>query len=160
EPEIRALHERLLKRTRVPVATVEAETLDVPGRDRPVIPVDAREGFFEVELARLALAVEAIPVEEPKSGVARLLHLGHQDPAAGGMDRAGGKEDTVAGSGLELVQALDNLTLHQGGSKRRRIDPGLQARVNATSRGRVEDEPGFRLAPLAGPEPAHRLVVG
>src|SRR5205814_767891 len=55
----------------------------------PAVPVDARDGFFDVQRARLTLGVAAVPIEEAEGGVARLLNFGHEHTAADRVDRAG-----------------------------------------------------------------------
>ena len=64
------------------------------GRSGP-IPADADEGLVEVQRARLALGVDAVPVEQAEGRVAGLLDLGKQDAAADRVHGAGRQIDKI-----------------------------------------------------------------
>ena len=56
----------------------------------------------DVERARLAVGVDAVPIEEAKRGVAGLLDFGDEQAGAESMHGAGFDEQAVADARLEL----------------------------------------------------------
>src|SRR5689334_5394290 len=107
------------------ILTVDQRLPDPPGRlagmrggveaagadwlRRAALPIDARERLVDMQRARLALGVAAIPIEEAEGGIAGLLDLGHEHAAAHGMDGAGGQKQTITRPRLEVVKTLGNL---------------------------------------------------
>ena len=120
----------LLRRVEVPAVEDELvardEPLDVRAigrlrnlrRDGPAAIVDRVERLLNVERPRLAVAVEAVPIEEAKRRVARLLDFGDHQSVAERVDRAGFEEDAIA-----------DLAARADGGTRRSCRPPARARA-------------------------------
>ena len=118
--------------------------------------VDRVERFLNVERARFAVAVDAVPIEEAERGVAGLLDLGDHQPGAEGVDRAGFDEDAIADARFELVEAGVAVAGGEGAFELGAVDARFQAGVDFAARFGGEDDPGFGLAEV-GRSRASRL---
>src|SRR5438876_12205109 len=144
---------------RQPLQRGYVETIGPYGLHRSTLPVDASQGLLDVQLARLALRVAAVPIEQAEGGVARLLDFRQEHAVAHGMNRPGRQEDAIAGTWLKMMQAIGNRSLRERLVQLSFINAGQQAGIHAASRRGSEHEPGFGLASLARPKTPHPLLV-
>ena len=94
----------------------------------------------------LAVGPEAVPIEQPEGGIARLLNLGHQHPAADAVDGAGRQKQAVARPGNERVQALGDRAALEVPPQLGRGGAGAEAGINPRIGLGRQDDPGFGLA--------------
>ena len=96
--------------------------------------------------ARRAVAAEAIPVEQPESGVAALLDFSKYDAAADGVDGSGRQEDAIPRLGRERVEALLQGSRCEVVFQVGTSDAGFQPGVDPAGGPHFQDDPGFSFA--------------
>src|SRR5438046_7025202 len=94
---------------------VFSEIGDAHRLDRPLIPMNRRQRFFDMQRPALAVSIAAVPIKKAKGRVAGLLNFGKQDTAADRMNGACRQKDAIAGLRLEAVQAIENWVAERGG---------------------------------------------
>ena len=139
-------------------------------RDGAAAVVDRVERFLDVQRPRLAVAVEAIPIEEAERRVAGLLDLGDHQSVAERVDRAGFEEDAIADARLELMETVVAGAGGELAFELRAIDARLETGVDFAARFGGEHDPGFGLAEIGRREtgclarrsdgPARKASVG
>ncbi len=122
--------------------------------------IDYVQRLFDVELARLAVLINAVPVEQPVGRIAGLLDFGDQQTGAESVDGAGRNQNAVARARLKFMKtglavanqcfALECLPIHSG----------LQSGVNLAARFGGEHDPGFCFAEVRRIEPGCLFIVG
>ena len=117
-------------RRSTPGSSVASARRRLPARGE----VDRVERLLDVQLARPAVAVDAVPIEQPVGRVAGLLDFGDQQPGAERVHRARFDEDAVANARLELVQTHFARPARQLALQRLPIDARLQAGVDLAAR--------------------------
>src|SRR3954468_10828225 len=99
-----------------------------------------------MQLARLAVGANAVPVEQSIRRIAGLLNLGDQQTSAESVYRAGRDENALTRASLERVQTFFGASLANRSGKSLAIHAAPQSCVNPTARLSVENDPCFRLA--------------
>src|SRR5207302_9674062 len=153
--KIGTLHQRQAKRARTLTCPRGPKAIGPDWLNRSALPVDGGKPFLDVQRPRLPMVIAAIPVEQPKGGITRLLHFCHQHASAHRMYRARRQEEAIARARLKLVQAIGDGAPGERVAKPALIGSRQQAGIDAASRRGFEYEPGFRLASFSRPEPPH-----
>ena len=117
------------------------------------------ERLLDVKLARFAVAVDAVPIEQPIGGVAGLLDFGDQEAGAECVDGAGFDQNAIAHAWLELMEADFAVAAGQLALERLPVDAGFQAGVNLASWFGGQDDPGFGFSQVGRIEFCALLVV-
>ena len=127
---------------------------------RPLPKVDGLERLLDVQGPRLPVRPQAIPVEQPEGGVARLLDLRHQHAPAEGVNGSGGQEDAVAGLWLEGVQAVLAASLANRRHECVAIDARLQSRVDQAPWLCLQDDPGLGFSQIGWAQLCGHRIIG
>jgi hypothetical protein len=80
-------------------------------RDGAAVVINHRKRLVDVQRPRLAAGVDAVPIEEPKCRIARLLDLGNEQARAQGVYGSSGNKDAVTRLRREGVQLLFQASL-------------------------------------------------
>src|SRR5262249_54070040 len=128
--------------------------------DRTIVIVDRIERLLDMQRTWLTVRVDAIPIVQPKRGVARLLNFGDQQTCAERVHRAGWQENTIADARLDLVQTQFTRAAIQFARQRRAVKAALQAGINHAPRLSRQHEPSFGLAEVGRVQPSGSIVVG
>ena len=80
-----------------------------------MIKVDDGHGFFNVQLAWMAVGVDAIEIVEAISEVGVLLHFTKNHSRAAGVRGAGGNEKSVAGKDRQAFEEVFQAAVFDGG---------------------------------------------
>ena len=156
----------------LPTVQPELRTFDQPahrrplggprplGRHRSLPKVDGLQGLVDVQGPRLSVRPQAVPIEQPEGGVARLLDFRHQHAPAEGVDRSGGQEDAIARRWPEGVQAVLAASLANRRHECVAIDARLQSRVDQALRLRLQDDPGLGFPQIGWAQLRGHRIIG
>ena len=113
-----------------------------------------------MQLARFAVAVDTVPIEEPIGCVAGLLNFGDQETGAERVYSSGFDQDAIAHARLELVEARFAVAASQLALEHLPVDVGLQAGVDLASWFGGQHDPSFGFSQIGRIEFCGLLVVG
>lgn len=105
--------------------------------------MDTFQGLGDVELARVALGIRAVVIEDAVGGVRGLLDFGDEQAGTDGVGCAGGEKVTFAWLDRDLVEILFHSTVIDGGGE---LVPGgarFDALVDKGSGFGGDDDPTF-----------------
>jgi hypothetical protein len=112
-----------------------------------VVKIDTSQGLFDVELSRLAVQTEPVPIEDAVSGIAVLLDL-KEDVAGANCVKAPARNKNISvRSSRNPMQKLQNLTAREGRFEIDFAHPILETDVDPSAfiRGDKIPELGLRL---------------
>ena len=108
-----------------PIATDQGLRFALADYRLKVVEIDAMKGLCHMELSRLAICAEPVPIEDPISRVAILLNLEQHVAGSNGMESStGDKNITVRLSGAAM-QKVQDITARQGGFEFTPLHPSL-----------------------------------
>lgn len=105
--------------------------------------VHALEGLFDVEVARVAVGVGAIPIVDAVGGVGVLLDFEQHDARAEGVDASRWDEENVAAFGGDAVEKVGDVALFECVGEFLARDAAFESEINFGIRRGVGDPPHF-----------------
>ena len=92
---------------------------------RPTAIIDRVQRMLDVERPRPAVAIDAIPIEQPKRGIAGLLNFRNQQASPQGVNRSGFDEYAIAHFRRQYMQTPFAVACRDRALQRGSVNPRL-----------------------------------